>query len=32
MTMVFEKNFDSMSHSFLVAAITKYGFGDNFID
>ena len=32
MTMEFENTFDSMNHAFLVAALTKYGFGDNFID
>ena len=32
MTMEFEKTFGSMNHAFLVAALTKYGFGDNFID
>ena len=32
MTINFEKAFDSMNHAFLIAALKKYGFGDNFID
>ena len=32
MTIDFEKAFDSMNHAFLIAALKKYGFGDNFID
>ena len=32
MTIDFEKAFDSMNHAFLVAALKKYSFGDNFID
>ena len=30
-TIDFEKAFDSMSHAFLIAALKKYGFVDNFI-
>ena len=29
MTIVFEKVFDSMNHAVLIAALKKYGFGDN---
>ena len=32
MTTDFEKVFDSMNHAFLIAALKKYGFGNNFID
>ena len=32
MAIDFEKAFDSMNHAFLIAALKKYGFGDNFID
>ena len=32
MTIDFEKAFDFMNHAFLIAALKKYGFGDNFID
>ena len=32
MLIDFEKTFDSMNHAFLLAALKKYGFGDNFID
>ena len=32
MIIDFEKAFDSMNHAFLIAALKKYGFGDNFID
>ena len=32
MIIDFEKAFDSMNHVFLIAALKKYGFGDNFID
>ena len=31
MTIDFEKAFDSMNNGFLIAALKKYGFGDNFI-
>ena len=31
-TTDFEKAFDSMNHAFLIAALQKYGFGDNFLD
>ena len=31
-TIDFEMAFDSMNHGFLIAALKKYGFGDNFID
>ena len=32
MTTDFEKAFDSMKHAFLIAALKKYGFSDNFVD
>ena len=32
MTIDLEKTFDSMNHSFLIAALKKYGFGGNFKD
>ena len=32
MTIGFEKSFDSMNHTFFIAAPEKCGFGDNFID
>ena len=32
MTIDLEKTFDSMNHSFLIAALKKYGFGGNLID
>ena len=31
-TIDFEKAFESMNHAFLIAALKKYGFDDNFID
>ena len=31
-TVDFEKAFDSLNHKFLIAALKKYGFGDDFID
>ena len=31
LTADIEKAFDSMDHQFLIAALTKFGFGDNFI-
>ena len=32
LTIDFEKAFDSLSHNFLIAALKKYGFGEDFID
>ena len=32
MIIDFEKAFDSMNHTFLIPALKKYGFGENFID
>ena len=32
MSIDFEKAFDSTNHAFLIAALKKYGFGDNCID
>ena len=32
MTIDLEKTFDSMNHAFVIAAIKKHGFSDNFID
>ena len=32
MTNDFEKAFDSMNRAFLIAALKKYSFGENFID
>ena len=32
MTIDIEKAFDSFAHSFLIAALEKFGFGTNFID
>ena len=32
MTIDFEKAFDSMNYAFLIAALKKYSFGDNFIE
>ena len=32
MTIDFEKDFDSMNHTFLIASLKKYCFVDNFID
>ena len=32
MTIDFEKVFDSMNHAFLIAALKKYSFGNNFLD
>ena len=31
-TIDFEKAFDSLNHAFLIVALRKYGFGDNFTD
>ena len=32
MAIDFEKAFDFVNHAFLIAALKKYGFGNNFID
>ena len=32
LTVDFEKAFDSLNHKFLIAVLTKYGFGEDFID
>ena len=32
MTIDFQKAFDSLNHTFLLATLKKYGFGDDFID
>ena len=32
LTIDFEKAFDALNHKFLVAALKKYGFGEDFID
>ena len=32
LTIDFEKAFDSLNHKFLIVALKKYGFGDDFLD
>ena len=32
LTLVSEKTFNSLNHTFLIAVLKKYGFGEDFID